>query len=327
MLGQLNWQDRGLITETKFSPKLKASRLDLAPDVKVTHGPEHHRIALKTSLESLKTDKIDMWHLHAPERSTPFEATLREINNIYNEDYFKRFGSATTTLERGLLDFKIHAEHVTEDMGIEEGSRLDPKRKQAQNYRLQYFNKEYFDALDILRSVAKKHGLSKAECALRWISHHSLLDRSHDNTIIIGASSSVQLEENLANLKKVPVTEDVVEALKEGWKAYIFPQIVGLVLSSNGMKYGIATIAEAQAYLKHTELGERLVEITQVALDSSTKNTRTLMGSEIDVAKMHTCMTLFLRADPDKKVFDFQALLDKYYNGAPYAELDMMLGL
>lgn len=212
-LGQLKWQERGLVMETKFSPKLKASRLDLAPEIKVTHGPEHLRTALKKSLESLKTDKIDMWYLHAPERSTPFETTLREINNLYKEGYFKRFGIsnyaswevaqmceicdrngwvkpavyqglynafhravepelipclryygialyAFNPLAGGYLTSRYTRNMLTEDTGIEEGSRFDPKRKQAQNYRLRYFNKEYFDALDTLRSVRNPELLS-----------------------------------------------------------------------------------------------------------------------------------------------------------------------
>ncbi len=45
-----------------------------------THRPEHPREALKRSLASLKTDKIDMWYLHASDRSTPNEDALREVN-------------------------------------------------------------------------------------------------------------------------------------------------------------------------------------------------------------------------------------------------------
>ncbi|KAH7318961.1 NADP-dependent oxidoreductase domain-containing protein [Rhexocercosporidium sp. MPI-PUGE-AT-0058] len=253
-LGQLNWQDRGFIIETKFSPKLKASRHGLAPDVKVTHGPEHLRIALRKSLESLKTEKIDMWYLHAPERSTPFETTLRKINNLYMAQmceicdqngwikpavyqglynafhraiepelipYLRYYGIALyafNPLAGGYLTSRYVRNMLTEDTGIGEGSRFDPKRKQAQNYRLRSFNNKYFDALDILRDVAKKHSLPEAECALRWISHHSLLNRSHGDVIIIGASSAAQLEGNLTNLEKGPLPEDVVEALEEGWK-------------------------------------------------------------------------------------------------------------
>jgi aflatoxin B1 aldehyde reductase len=75
--------------DTKFSPR---TDLGLGPGVKTTHGPEHLRLALKKSLISLKAEKVDMWYLHAPERSTPYEVTLREVNELHQEGYFKRFG-------------------------------------------------------------------------------------------------------------------------------------------------------------------------------------------------------------------------------------------
>ncbi|KAL2060116.1 hypothetical protein VTL71DRAFT_9938 [Oculimacula yallundae] len=111
------------------------------------------------------------------------------------------------------------------------------------------------------------------------------------------------------------------------WIWYIFPQLTGLSTSANGKTYGITSLAEAQAYLKYPILRDRLVEITQVVLDSRTRNIGTLMGSDIDVKKMHASMTLFLRADPEKEVFDFQAVLDKYYKGATQADTDSKLGL
>jgi aflatoxin B1 aldehyde reductase len=65
--------------------------------------------------------------------------------------------------------------------------------------------------------VAKKHGLSEAECALRWITNHSLLRREFGDAIIIGASSANQLEENLANFEKGPLPDEIVKAFDEGW--------------------------------------------------------------------------------------------------------------
>jgi diketogulonate reductase-like aldo/keto reductase len=35
---------------------------------------------------------IDMWYLHSPDRSVPFEETLHEVNNLYLEGHFRRFG-------------------------------------------------------------------------------------------------------------------------------------------------------------------------------------------------------------------------------------------
>jgi aflatoxin B1 aldehyde reductase len=289
-LGQLHWQDRGLIMDTKFSPR---TDLGLGPNVKTTHSPAHLRLALQKSLESLKVDKIDMWYLHAPERSTPYETTLREINNLHQEGFFRRFGIsnyaawevaqiceicerngwikpsvyqgvynalhravepelfpclrkygvafyAFNPLAGGYLTSRYTREMLTKDDEIEKGSRFDPQRRQGQNYRRRYWNEKYFDALDILRpvslllilylgayvrkrlilsfwQVAQKHGLSEAECALRWITNHSLLKREFGDAIIIGASSAVQLEENLLNFEKGSLHEDVVKALDEGW--------------------------------------------------------------------------------------------------------------
>jgi aflatoxin B1 aldehyde reductase len=100
---------------------------------------------------------------------------------------------------------------------LEAGSRFDPNRSQGQNYRRRYWNDAYFDALDILRPVAKKHGLSEAECALRWMTNHSQLKREYGDAIIIGASSAKQLDENLTNLEKGPLPDEVVQAFDEGW--------------------------------------------------------------------------------------------------------------
>ena len=33
-----------------------------------------------------------MWYLHGPDRTTPYEDTLRTVNELYNEGKFKRFG-------------------------------------------------------------------------------------------------------------------------------------------------------------------------------------------------------------------------------------------
>ena len=74
-----------------------------------------------------------------------------------------------------------------------------------------------FDALDIIRAAAKKHNLTETECALRWMMHHSKLDAKYGDRVIIGASSTKHLEENLVDFEKGPLPEDVVIALDEAW--------------------------------------------------------------------------------------------------------------
>lgn len=33
-----------------------------------------------------------MWYLHGPDRQTPYEETLKAVNDLYNEGLFKRWG-------------------------------------------------------------------------------------------------------------------------------------------------------------------------------------------------------------------------------------------
>ncbi|NMM55658.1 DUF1810 family protein, partial [Paenibacillus aquistagni] len=50
------------------------------------------------------------------------------------------------------------------------------------------------------------------------------------------------------------------------WMWYIFPQFKGLGFSAMANKYGIESLQEAAAYLKHPVLGPRLIEISKALL-------------------------------------------------------------
>ena len=75
------------------------------------------------------------------------------------------------------------------------GSRFDPNTHQGKAYRQRYWNAPYFNALARIEAVAQKHGLTLAEIALRWISHHSLLKREYGDAVLIGASSVKHIEQ------------------------------------------------------------------------------------------------------------------------------------
>ncbi|KKK19913.1 hypothetical protein AOCH_002523 [Aspergillus ochraceoroseus] len=90
MLAELDWQKRGLIMDTKLYPSAKTQGLT-NPDL-YTHQAEDIRRGLLTSIKALQSDNIDLFYLHAPDRSTPFEETLREVNKLHGEGYFRRFG-------------------------------------------------------------------------------------------------------------------------------------------------------------------------------------------------------------------------------------------
>lgn len=84
-LGQLNWQERGLVMETKLYPGGSYAS-------KITHSATDLRKHLLESLKALKAKKIDMWYLHGPDRKTPYAETFRAVNELHKEGYFDRFG-------------------------------------------------------------------------------------------------------------------------------------------------------------------------------------------------------------------------------------------
>ena len=82
-------------------------------------------------------------------------------------------------------------------------------------HRGRYWSDESFQALDLIRKAAGKHGIPVAECVFRWLSHHSVLTRERGDAIIIGATRTSQLEETLVALENGPLPEDVVEAVNK----------------------------------------------------------------------------------------------------------------
>ena len=120
------------------------------------------------------------------------------------------------SLAGGYLTSRYQREDVNE--AVEKGSRFDPSTFQGRGYRDRYWNDGMFDALDLLRVAAKKHGLTEAECALRWMAHHSMLKSEYGDAIIVGTSSVKQLEENSEDFEKGPLPEDILKALAQGWE-------------------------------------------------------------------------------------------------------------
>ena len=86
------------------------------------------------------------------------------------------------------------------------------------------------------------------------------------------------------------------------WIWWIFPQLKGLGTSHNSNFYGLADEAEAWAFIQHPVLGARYRECVAVVhghLCQGEVAPLVLMGSDIDVLKLRSSLTLFLKAAPD----------------------------
>jgi len=86
------------------------------------------------------------------------------------------------------------------------------------------------------------------------------------------------------------------------WMWFIFPQIAGLGASSTARHYAIGSLEEAQAYLRHQELGQRLRTCAAAAADLRGRTALEVFGHPDDL-KLRSSMTLFELADVDDPVF------------------------
>ena len=83
---------------------------------------------------------------------------------------------------------------------------------------------------------------------------------------------------------------------------FVFPQLAGLGQSPTARKYAVTSLDEARAYLRHPVLGPRLVECAEAVAGLEGRTAGQIFGG-IDERKLHSSMTLFLRADPQQAVF------------------------
>ena len=84
-------------------------------------------------------------------------------------------------------------------------------------------------------------------------------------------------------------------AKRSHWIWYVFPQLRGLGTSPMAVRYGLDGVEEATAYLRDTGLSMSLALATQLVADQINAGVPldVLMGSENDVRKLVSSMTLF----------------------------------
>ena len=111
------------------------------------------------------------------------------------------------------------------------------------------------------------------------------------------------------------------------WIWFIFPQLRGLGTTEYANRFGIGSLAEATAYLRHPQLGPRLRECARGLAGTPAQGPIRGMVGEIDALKIRSSMTLFIAAADDlpEARADFQAVLDRFYGGEPDPRTTAML--
>jgi len=83
---EAKWKDRGLTIATKVYPNVPGK-----------HSPEVLTEQINISLKELGTDCVDIFYLHAADRSVPFATTLEAVDKLHKQGKFVQLGLSNFT--------------------------------------------------------------------------------------------------------------------------------------------------------------------------------------------------------------------------------------
>ncbi|NTW86705.1 MAG: aldo/keto reductase, partial [Holophagaceae bacterium] len=205
----------------------------------------HIMDSVQASLERLQTDHIDLYQIHGNDTVTLLEETLRALDDLVRQGLVRYVGVSNWAAWKiaralGISEAKGYARFETlqayysiagrdlerelvpmlteEKLGLMVWSPLaggllsgkfGPGAPTPEGARRTAFDFPPVDTarawacVAVMREVAASHGVSVAQVALAW-----LLAKPQVMSIIIGAKSLAQLEDNLAAADLVLTTED-----------------------------------------------------------------------------------------------------------------------
>lgn len=159
----------------------------------------------------------DVWHIcdkNGWVKPTVFEGIYNPLTrrsetelNACLDAFGMRF-SAYNPLCGGLL---------TGRYGHYEDAPDDGRFTHRPNYQKRYWKKSFFEAVDLIKNAAGKHGISSIEATYRWMVYHSMLNGERGDAVLIGASKLSHLIQNMETLKAGPLPEDVISAFEDAW--------------------------------------------------------------------------------------------------------------
>ncbi len=206
----------------------------------------HIMDSVQTSLERLQTDHLDLYQIHGNDSVTPIEETLRALDDLVRQGLVRYVGVSNWAAWKiaralGLSEAKGYARFESlqayysiagrelerelvpmlteEKLGLMVWSPLaggllsgkfGPGAPTPEGARRTAFDFPPVDTarawacVAVMREVAAAHDVSVAQVALAW-----LLAKPQVMSIIIGAKSLAQLEDNLAAADLVLTTEEL----------------------------------------------------------------------------------------------------------------------
>ncbi|KAI7772381.1 hypothetical protein LZL87_007742 [Fusarium oxysporum] len=226
-----NWRERNLTLATKWYPYKPGD-----------HSKAIVKENLNKSLIELGSDSVDIFYLHAPDRSVPFQETLEACNELYQEGKFKKLGLSnyaawevaelcTIADQKGWVKPSVYqAMYNCLTRAIEE--ELVPCcRKFGMDILVynplaggvlsgRYKSKEIPADGGRYSTQDPVIGAMYRDRYFKDVNFEALKLKVMDGNdgLVIGISSLSQLESNLDDVEKGPLPEQVLEVLDEAWK-------------------------------------------------------------------------------------------------------------
>lgn len=222
-------------------------------------GPNRHGLSRKAiltevdaSLRRLGTDYIDLYQIHAGDRTTPWEETLSALNDVVRAGKVRYLGASSLWaweftkalyLQKAngwapfvsiqdhynLLDREeereVHPLCTDQGIGVLPWSPLargrlaravDDVTVRSRNDGMQASGIYDGDAdraiIEQVGQVAEARGVSRAQVALAWVRHHAVVTAP-----IVGVGNVQRLDETIAALA-IDLTEDEVTALEAPYR-------------------------------------------------------------------------------------------------------------
>jgi aryl-alcohol dehydrogenase-like predicted oxidoreductase len=244
-------------------------------DVGLSRG--HILDNVTASLKRLQLDHIDLYQIHGFDALTPLDETLRALDDCVSRGYVRTIGCSNLAAwqimkalgiseRRGFARFETVQSYysiagrelerevlpLVEDQGLgvmvwsplaggflsgkftREGAKANDARRTVFDFPPVDKERAY-DVIDVMKAVGDRRGVSVACVALAW-----LLQRKGVMSVIIGAKTIEQLDDNLAATKLALTAEDVAEldkvsALKAEYPGWMIArQLDGRVPAAKG---------------------------------------------------------------------------------------------
>jgi L-glyceraldehyde 3-phosphate reductase len=207
--------------------------------------------SLDASLGRMGLDYVDIFYSHRPDPETPIEETMGALATAVTSGRALYAGISNYNTEQTLAAHKALAEHkipllihqprfnmfdrhietegllpVLDELGMGsivfsplaqgmltdrylKGIPADSRAAEGRWINSENISEVYLERANTLNEIAKGRGQSLAQLALTWVLRHPQV-----TSALIGASSVSQLENNIAALDSVPLTDDEIAEIE-----------------------------------------------------------------------------------------------------------------